>query len=109
MIYGIDIVETYIRAFSTNLIKNEVYYYLRINKGVCIDPAYWSKSLIIENTFLNNKSDYIIYHTNNSTNNSVTALYLTPVKLEWVFELNPIYYYYFFFDKNNIIYLMKED
>lgn len=103
------ILETYIRAFSTNLIKNEGGHYLRINKGVRMDPIYWAKRLILEKTFLNNKTDFIIYHNEESKFDSVSASYLTPVKLEWILELNPIYYYYFFFDKNNTIYLMRDD
>lgn len=103
------ILETYIRAFSSNLIKNEGYHYLQINKGIRLDPAYWSKRLLLEKTFLNDKMDYIIYHNNESTSDNVNIAFLTPVKLEWVLELNPIYYYYFFFDKNNSLYLMKDD
>jgi len=37
------VLETYLRAHSINLIKNEGYYYLRISKGVRLDPDYWSK------------------------------------------------------------------
>jgi hypothetical protein len=103
------IFETYVRAFSINLMKNEVYYYLRINKGVRVDPVYWAKRLILEKTFLNNKMDYLIYHTTDISGDSIGASYLTPVKLEWVMELNPVYYYYLLFDKNNSLYLMKDN
>lgn len=103
------VLETYIRAFSINLLKNEGDYYLQINRGVRMDPAYWSKKIILEKTFLNNKMDYIIYHNNETTGRNNNVTYLTPVKLEWVLDLNPIYYYYFFFDKENILYKMKED
>jgi ABC-type phosphate transport system ATPase subunit len=101
--------EIYIRAFSMNLLKNEGNYYLRINKGIRLDPDYWSKNLILEKTLLNNKTEFIIYHSNQTVNDVISAAYLTSVKLEWVIQLNPVYYYYFFFDKNNILNKMKAD
>lgn len=103
------ILETYIRAFSTNLMKNETSHYLRINKGIRMDPIIWSKRFPIETTFLNNKTDFIIYHNTQSTAETVSPIYLTPVKIEWVINLNPIYYYYFFLDKNNSLFTMYPD
>ncbi|XWV26211.1 putative ATP-dependent RNA helicase [Tupanvirus soda lake] len=102
-------IEIYIRSFSMNLLKSEGNYYLRINKGVRLDPAYWSKRLEIEKTFLNNKTEFMIYHSNQSIGDTVNAAYLTPIMLEWALQLNPIYYYYFFFDKNNLLYNMEHD
>src|SRR5262249_35309327 len=61
------ILETYIRTFSMNLIKSEVYYYLKINRGTRIDPAFWSKRLRIEKTLLHNKMEYIIYHNDDAS------------------------------------------
>ncbi|AYV85398.1 MAG: putative ATP-dependent RNA helicase [Satyrvirus sp.] len=103
------ILETYLRAFSINLMKCEKNYYLRINKAVRMDPKYWSQKIKLERTFLNNKTEYIVYHNYEAREDKITATYLTPVKLEWILELNPIYYYYLFFDKNNILYLFQED
>lgn len=97
------ILETYLRAFSINLIKSESGHYLRINKGARIDPNYWSKRLILEKTFLRNKMEYLIYHSEQSISEKVSVTYLTPVKIEWILELNPIYYYYFLFDTSSII------
>ena len=103
------ILETYIRAFSTNLIKNETSHYLRISKGIRMDPVFWSNRLKIETTFLNNKTEYLIYHNTETTPETVSAIYLTPVKIEWVIKLNPLYYYYLFFDKKNPLNTMYPD
>lgn len=103
------ILETYLRAFSMNLLKNEGKYYLRLSKGVRINPKFWSDSIKIENTFLGNKMDFIIYHYDGFSNNEHNVIYLTSVKIEWILQLNPIYYYYFFFDTNNIIHLLNDD
>jgi len=101
--------ETYIRAFSTNVMKNQVDYYLRINKGIRMDPMYWSKKLILEKTFLKYKTDYLVYHNDENRANTIGAVFLTPVKLEWVIQLNPVYYYYFFYSKNNILYFADDN
>ena len=103
------ILESYIRAFSTNLMKYNGKSYLKINKGFRMDPIYWSKGLPLEKTFLTNKTDFIIYHNTDTVQDDVYPAYLTPVKLEWVLELNPIYYYYFFFDPNNLLYKIDDD
>lgn len=103
------ILETYLRAFSTNLLKNEATHYLRMNKGTRIHPKNISKKIEIENTLLHTKMDYIVYHHSDFIKDQSVVSYLTPVKLEWVLNLNPIYYYHFLFDKNNIIYQIKDD
>ncbi|QTF49280.1 putative ATP-dependent RNA helicase [Acanthamoeba polyphaga mimivirus] len=102
------ILETYIRALSTNVVKNQGSYYLKMNNGVKIFPSRWSRFNPTEKTFLNNKSEFIIYHSNDSTDNKVNIMYLTPVQLKWILDANPIYYYYLIFDKNNIINKLKE-
>jgi hypothetical protein len=48
-----------------------------------------------ENTLLNNKTKYMVYHSERSSSKSTNIYLLTPVKLEWVINLNPVYYYYF--------------
>lgn len=101
--------ETYIRAFSINLIKNDTFRYLQFNKGVVLDPDYWSKRIPIEKTFLGNKTEYMIYHSVQTSSDKVSGAYLTPVKLEWILKLNPIYYFYLFFHKESIIYSMYPD
>ena len=103
------VLESYLRAFSTNLMKNEGYYYLRISTAVRMDPEFWSQRLNTEKTFLNNKMEYIVYHNEDTTADGIGVTYLTPVKLQWVMELNPIYFYYLLFDDNNILYKMKPD
>ncbi len=102
------ILEAYIRAFSMNLIKNEGYYYLNISRGIFIEPLYWSKKLKTEKTFLKNKTQYIIYHNTQTIKNDISLTYLTPVKFEWILQLNPMYYYYLFFGSNNPLHRMKE-
>lgn len=97
------ILETYIRAFSPNLMRYNGLYYLRVSEGVRMDPSYWSRKITLEKTFLSNKSEYMIYHTTETTSTSISPCYITPVKLEWVLRLNPIYYWYFFYDKSNIL------
>lgn len=103
------IFEAYLRAFSTNLIKNNGTYYLKLNNAVRMDKKYWSDRIRLEETFLNNKTEYMIYHHDESQKQQMNVIYLTPVKLEWILILNPIYYFYFFFDKRNILYFMKTD
>lgn len=101
--------ETYIRAFSINLIKNETYQYLQFNKGVVLDPDYWSKKIPLEKTFLGNKTEYLIYHSIQTSGSKTSGAYLTPVKIEWILKLNPIYYFYLFFHENSVIYSMYPD
>ncbi len=54
---------------------------------------------IYENTFLDTRSDFLIYHSINSTSGEKTVSYLTPVLFEWVMQLNPIFYFNYLFDK----------
>ena len=100
--------ETYLRAYSMNLIKNQGNYYLRIGKGVRMDPAYWSKKIKIRATVLAYGAEYLVYHTAAATIDNAVPVYLTPVKLEWMINLNPIYYYYYF-DTENILYSLVDD
>ena len=88
------ILETYLRAHVNNLVRNEISYYMHVRTGSLFDIAPWSKFLEAENTLLNNKTKYILYYSAKSTEEK-NIYYLTPVKLQWVINLNPIYYYYF--------------
>lgn len=103
------IFESYIRTFSVNLIKNMGFHYLKISNGVAISPNFWSKNVKIEKTFLKSSSEYLLYHTIEISSDSISISYLTPVKLEWVINLNPIYYYYLFFDKSLTLYHIPYD
>jgi hypothetical protein len=98
------IFEAYLRAFSVNLVKNEYYYYLKVSRATPMDPAYWSKNFQLEKTFLKAKTDYLIFHHYEIEEQIPIVFYLTPVKLEWIINLNPIYYFYLYFDKKNILY-----
>jgi len=103
------ILETYLRAYSINLVRYLHDRYLRIAKGFYLDPDYWSKKIQVEKTFLTNKTPFLIYHNSETIGDSEHIIFLTPVKIEWIFQLNPIYYYYLLFDKNNLLNQMKED
>ncbi|MEM0354085.1 MAG: helicase-related protein [Thermoplasmata archaeon] len=102
------ILETYLRAYSINLIKYERSYYIRPFHGVIFDPQYWSKHLPIEKTLLSSKTEYFVYHNDIITNTETNTIFLTPVKLEWMFALNPVYYYFLLFGADNILYEMKK-
>ncbi|CAH6419909.1 ATP-dependent RNA helicase [uncultured virus] len=91
------IYESYVRAYSMNLMKNEGSYYLRLNKGVRLDPAHWSPKQALNTSILSNKTQFLIYHSEQSAEDTTNPIYLTPTKLSWVFRLNPIYYYYILF------------
>jgi hypothetical protein len=97
------VLETYIRAYSTQLLLNRVDYYLRLDSSTKFQPYYPYKNLDYENTLLNQPSDYLIYHHTNEIRDRIIISYLTFVKAEWVFELNPIYYYYYFYERKTII------
>lgn len=103
------IMEAYIRAFSTNLMKNETSHYLMISKGIKMDPIFWSKRLKKETTFLNDKTDFLIYHNTETSIEGTNAIYFTPIKIEWVLNLNPLYYYYFLMNPNNPLFSMHLD
>ena len=103
------IIEAYIRAFSINLLKNEGNYYLKMNQGTRIDQSFWLPNESPEKTLLDNKTEYLIYHSVSSSSSESAVVYLTPVKFSWVIDLNPIYYYYYFYDRNNILFNKKQD
>jgi len=85
------ILETYIRAFSKNLIFNDANGYINVQNNSTIPFNYWSERLKKEITFTIDKPRYLLYHSIDSKGH---LNYLTPVNLEWVLSLDPIYYYY---------------
>lgn len=99
------ILETYLRAYSPNLIKNEISHYITVRTGNVIDISEWSKKFMEENTLLNNKTKYIVYHSERLGN----IYFLTPVKLKWIINLNPIYYYYFIKNSTDFINTFNPD
>ncbi|AVG46261.1 ATP-dependent RNA helicase [Acanthamoeba polyphaga mimivirus] len=101
------IYEAYIRAYSNNLVKNQGNYYLKINNGLIIPPSTWSKNIKIEKTFIKSKTPYLIYHVIDSKSDESNIIYLSPVKLKWVFQINPLYYYYLLYDSDNILDFIK--
>ncbi|QGR53984.1 RNA helicase [Moumouvirus maliensis] len=103
------IFESYTRAFSTNVVKNMGSYYLKINNGLVIPLSSWSSRNKKEKSFLENKTDYIIYHNTDSKGDTSNIIYLSPIKLEWVFRLNPLYYYYLLYGQNNTLEFLKPD
>lgn len=88
------ILETYLRATSNQLVKNIGSGYLSVDTATVIDMSPWSKAIKDENTLLNSKTTYLIYDHMKSGSDRTNVFYLTPVKLEWIVNLNPLYYYY---------------
>lgn len=88
------ILESYIRAYSSNLVFYDKDSYLKISRGVRINPTYFDKKETVETTLLTEKSRYMIYHHIHQIKDDTTIMFLTPIKIEWVFSANPIYYYY---------------
>lgn len=98
-IFGPDpydkIYETYLRAFSANLVLNRQTYYVMARTGLIIELAPWSKKNNAENTLLLNKTKYEIFHHEKSTEKQVNIFYLSPCALKLIVKLNPIYYYFY--------------
>ncbi|AGF85287.1 RNA helicase [Moumouvirus goulette] len=103
------IFESYTRAFSTNVVKNMGSFYLKINNGLVIPLSSWSRRNNTEKSFFKNKTEYIIYHNTDAKGDMSNIIYLSPIKLEWVFRLNPLYYYYLLYGENNILEYLKTD
>jgi len=101
--------ESYLRAYSSNLMKYEHGLYLKIDKGFFIDPWFWTKIVKIEKTFVQNKMEYLVYQVEQSNRTQTNVAYITPVKLEWILELNPVYYYYFLFNRQNVLLNLRDD
>lgn len=95
------VLESYLRAYSMNAVAVAYPYYINLKNNVVYQPDYWSKFLAIEKTFLKNKLKFMVYQHESITGDSIA--YQTPVKLEWLLNLNPVYYYYLFFDKTHTI------
>jgi hypothetical protein len=90
------ILETYLRSHSTNLVRNELKYYLWVQTGYTFDLSSWSKKFSTESTCLDSKTKYLVYHTSMSKATGESNIYyLSPIKLEWLSKLNPIFCYYF--------------
>jgi len=91
--------ESYLRAYANNLICAESKgKYISLSNGAKIITKFWSKKILIRQTFQLDPSEFFVYHSNNALGDIITVFYLTPVIIDWVFKLNPIYYYYFLFD-----------
>lgn len=92
------IMETYIRAYSSNLVVKDNDQYITINSGLPVSLSPWSNYIAKEQTFLTSNNKYLIYHKRRN----LDIYFITPVQPEWVLELNPIYYYYQLFDSDSI-------
>lgn len=96
------ILKSYIRAYSTNVIYNSSNQkYIGLNRGTIFSIQSWNKKINIEPTMLNSKTKYMIYNSIISSNNVRNVVILTPIKIEWVLEMNPIYYLYVLCDKKS--------
>ena len=102
-----SVFESYLRAYSTNLVRFDGKTYWKIDRGFAIYPQNWNKFIFLEKTFVNSKTEYLIYHSERALSDSTNIIYLTPIKLEWILELNPIYYYYFLFDSKRILTMIR--
>jgi hypothetical protein len=92
--------ESYMRAYSNNLIHAESRgHYVSMNNGSKTTTKTWSKKIPIRQTFQVDSSEYFIYYSDNASGDIITVFYLTPVIIDWIFKLNPIYYYYYLFDE----------
>lgn len=101
------ILETYLRSHSPNLVRVLSPMYISVNSGFIFEKESWNKYFKAETTLLNQKTKYIIYHNELSkivNDEKISNIhYLTPVKLEWIIKLNPIYYYYFIRNKKEFL------
>lgn len=98
------ILETYLRAFSTNLIVVSKDHYLKISNGSRLDKLMWpGKQSFGEQTFLDKskRPTFLVYMTTRSAttyqNNQVsyitTPSYLTRVDPNIMMQLNPVFFY----------------
>ena len=46
-----------------------------------------------EQTFLKDKTPYIIYYQSDTVKENIVTSWLMPVRLDWIIDLNPIYFY----------------
>ena len=92
------IYDTYIRAYSTNLLYNIYDRYINISTGTLyqLNNDFYTR---VENTAYMNKSRYMIYYTIVPSFADKAALVLTPVDIKKVFAYNPVFYYYLFFNE----------
>ena len=105
------ILESYIRAYGINLIKNEGNQtYLKLNNGLYMKASTFGPKLTMEKTLFNmGRTEYMIYHNEETIKGNVSPIFLTGVKLDWVLETNPIYYYNLLFDETNVLAYAEEN
>ena len=62
----------------------------------------------MEKTFVSSKTEYLIYHSERSSDDGTNIIYLTPVKLDWILTLNPIFAYYIAYEPDKFLSLNRE-
>ena len=89
------ILETYLRSYITNLVRNELKYYLTVQTGYEFKLTTWSLYVTNESTCLDSKTKYMVYQSEQQSSLDQNVYFLTPIKLEWLSKLNPIFCYYY--------------
>lgn len=87
------ILETYIRTYGYNFLKRYPNKYIDLVHMTILEPSFITPKRDGELTLLAPISQYLVYHTSNQPGQEDNPSYLTSTKVEWVFELNPVFYY----------------
>lgn len=84
----------YLRAFSSNLIYNEdnnIFY--SVSSGRTLLNTIVSPKIKISESVLSNYTQYLIYNRINVISDTPYAYILSPVNIDLILDINPIYYY----------------
>ena len=94
--------ESYLRAYSPHLMIMSEGKYLSIKSGIPLMISSWSRKNKQQQTFLTSNHKYLIYDHITEIDDDIVVYYLTPVQIEWLMELNPVFFYYLLFDPDNV-------
>lgn len=90
------VLDAYVRVFSHNLfvVRNQTY--IKVPYSMIAFPQSISPGNSQEMTLLRNsdKSYLVIAHNITATNQNLTINYITPITLDWIIKVNPIYVYF---------------
>lgn len=96
------VMESYLRAYSPNLMIMSEGKYLSIKSGIPLMISSWSRKNKQQQTFLTSNHKYLVYDHITEIDDDIMVYYLTPVQIEWLMELNPVFFYYLLFDPDNV-------
>lgn len=96
------VMESYLRAYSPHLMIMSEGKYLSIKSGIPLMISSWSRKNKQQQTFLTSNHKYLIYDHITEIDDDIVVYYLTPVQIEWLMELNPVFFYYLLFDPDNV-------